>query len=436
MTTHITKQRGFWYYNRKVPLDLQDLDPRRLIQQSTKIRVADDPKGTRASRVAMRLDQVHDDYWRDLGAGRVTQARQRLNDAIRRSRMLGFDYAPTREIAAGALDSIMARLETLERRGLIDSDEAQTALLGDAPPATMTVWQMWDEYESHERANNRKKSADQMRKWTNTRKRAVTNFVAVIGGDRDVMQIKRADAVRFHDWWKNRILEDDYDPSSANADISVMRKMFKVVGSRHQLQFDPIFTELRFKPTKGKRPAFKPEFVRDTILRSAALHRLNAEARRALYVLAETGLRVAEVANLDGRTIHLDGDVPHVSIEPLDRELKTASSVRQIPLTGMALKAMQKQPKGFPSYRDSDNLSATLNKFLDVNGLLPSEKHSLYSLRHCFKDRLRAINPGDELTDMLMGHAIDKPDYGSGFSLQQKQEVLQRISFGILPSIV
>src|ERR1700676_3516956 len=39
--------------------------------------------------------------------------------------------------------------------------------------------------------------------------------------------------------------------------------------------------------------------------------------------------------------------------------------------------------QGFPRYRDkSSSLSATVNKFLRVNGFRPTKDHSVYSLRH------------------------------------------------------
>jgi hypothetical protein len=39
---------------------------------------------------------------------------------------------------------------------------------------------------------------------------------------------------------------------------------------------------------------------------------------------------------------------------------------------------------------EAAGLSALVNKFLGDNGLRPSKDHSVYSLRHSFKDRLVA----------------------------------------------
>ena len=87
-------------------------------------------------------------------------------------------------------------------------------------------------------------------------------------------------------------------------------------------------------------------------------------------------------------------------------------------------------PQGFPRYRDkASNLSATVNKYLQENGLRPTEDHSLYSLRHSFKDRLIAAEAPDSMIDSLMGHKSYKPKYGRGPSLELKLKYLQRIAF-------
>jgi integrase len=91
---------------------------------------------------------------------------------------------------------------------------------------------------------------------------------------------------------------------------------------------------------------------------------------------------------------------------------------------------MKLRPQGFPRYRDkSSSLSATVNKFLSVNGLRPTKDHSVYSLRHSFKDRLVAAEAPDSLIDSLMGHKTYKPKYGKGPSLELKLKYLQQIAF-------
>jgi integrase len=74
-------------------------------------------------------------------------------------------------------------------------------------------------------------------------------------------------------------------------------------------------------------------------------------------------------------------------------------------------------------------LSATLNKYLWENDLRPTQDHTVYSLRHSFKDRLIAVEAPDSLIDSLMGHKTYKPRYGRGPSLELKLKFLEQIAF-------
>ena len=99
-----------------------------------------------------------------------------------------------------------------------------------------------------------------------------------------------------------------------------------------------------------------------------------------------------------------------------------------MPLVGQALEVMQEFPAGFTRYRESpDSLSATVNKALGAAGLRPTPGHTLYSLRHTFKDRLIALEAPPRVQDALMGHAVGEIEYGSGPSLEQRASWLKRV---------
>jgi integrase len=184
----------------------------------------------------------------------------------------------------------------------------------------------------------------------------------------------------------------------------------------------------------ASRMPFETEFIQEKLLATGALDDLNEDARYVLYVVSETGMRPSEVVNLQEDAIRLDTKIPYVKIQPDGRKLKTEDSEREIPLVGVALAAMTLRPKRFPRYRDkSSSLSATVNKFLRVNGLRPTKDHSVYSLRHSFKDRLVAVGAPDSLINSLMGHKTYKPKYGKGPSLELKLKYLQQIAFKARP---
>lgn len=150
-----------------------------------------------------------------------------------------------------------------------------------------------------------------------------------------------------------------------------MREYFKYIGEESRQ--NP-FRNLSFKETvKAEVPPFENDWVRSKILVPGALDGIKDQARLIVYALFETGCRPSELANLREEDIFLDADAPYISIRPRrGREIKTASSIRDIPLVGVSLDAMKRAPKGFPHYRDrNDLLSQSLMSTFRKRGLLP-----------------------------------------------------------------
>lgn len=227
------------------------------------------------------------------------------------------------------------------------------------------------------------------------------------------------------------MIEETAEAKTANKDIGQLSRMLKEMNIRRRLNIPDIFKGLRLKgEIERPRVPYESDFIQSRILAAGALDGLNEDARLVLCVVADTGLRPSEVVNLQEDAIVLNTSIPYVKIVPDGRRLKTEDSRREIPLVGAALAAMRKRPEGFPRYRDkSSNLSATLNKYLLENDLRPTKNHTVYSLRHSFKDRLIAAEAPDSLIDSLMGHKTYKPKYGKGPSLELRLKYLQQIAF-------
>ncbi|MEM9763945.1 MAG: tyrosine-type recombinase/integrase, partial [Pseudomonadota bacterium] len=148
------------------------------------------------------------------------------------------------------------------------------------------------------------------------------------------------------------------------------------------------------------------------------------------YALVETGCRPSEIANLEADDIRLDCDVPHIRIRPgKAREIKTRSSIRDIPLVGVSLGAFKEAPHGFSRYRDKpDLLSATLLKAFRARELFPSDDHVIYSFRHSFEKRMLEAGIDYGLRCILMGHRNTRPSYGDGGSLEYRRTELLKIA--------
>lgn len=285
------------------------------------------------------------------------------------------------------------------------------------------------EYEDLTKNEVRDFSSNQHRIWRNGKVRAVERFIKVVG-DKPINEIKIDDGLDYVDWWNSRVASDRIEAKTANKDIGQLSRMMKEMSNRRRLDLPDIFKGLRLKGEKQRsRVPYETSFIQQNLFRKGALDGLNIDARLILYVVADTGLRPSEVVNLQKDAIYLNGKIPYVKILPAGRRLKTADSEREVPLVGAALAAMKKRPAGFARYRDkSSSLSATLNKYLMGHDLRPTKGHTVYSLRHSFKDRLVAAEAPDSLIDSLMGHKTYKPKYGKGPPLELKFKYLQQIA--------
>jgi hypothetical protein len=81
--SHLTKRGSFWRFARRVPKQYAALDERGIVQQSTKIRVADDPSAIRGGRIARALNEALEKYWRDLSSGGNPEQAARQYEAER-----------------------------------------------------------------------------------------------------------------------------------------------------------------------------------------------------------------------------------------------------------------------------------------------------------------------------------------------------------------
>ena len=291
------------------------------------------------------------------------------------------------------------------------------------------------------------KSEKQREQWKKVKKLAVTSFIAVVG-DLAMVDITRDHARQLYQHWVKRLAPTDGSKKKSASlgkrrmgDMRILyEEYFKHLGDiDRQNPFDGLTFSEKFKRS---RPPFPIEWVRDKIFKPGTLAGMNAEARGIVLVLSETGARGGEICNLHNDVIKLGDAVPHILVEPrLDpedpREIKTVSSIRRIPLVGVALEVMKKFPNGFPSYKENENnFSSAAGKFFRENKLFPTKKHVIYSLRHTFEDRMKEARIDDELRNILMGHTVDRPKYGSGGSLKLYQEEMMKIVFPFDPAII
>jgi integrase len=396
-------------------------------------------------------ERADNEYWASLIVGDDSSAAiHRYKAAVARAVALGFTYRSAADILHEPLESRLSRIEAAKSN--IKDSIAIDAALGLADETDQKISEAINFYiNTIARADIRGKSKEQKRIWENVKRAPVTAFIDVVS-DKPIAEITREDAQKFYNFWLNRIAPENGKPTHsanmANKHMDGLRVLFRE-WHKHQGRSDVKnpFDGLRFKESKAqqkkhKRPPFSTKWIETKFLQYGKLAKLNREARGVLLAMVETGCRLSEICNLTADNIVLSGDVPHIKIEPSfdpdePREIKTDSSIRMVPLVGVSLAVMKKHKKGFSRYRDrGSSLSSTLNKFLRENELLETPKHKVYSLRHSFEDRMKNGGLDSELRMMLMGHSIDRPDYGEGGSLEWKQKELAKIALPFDPKIV
>lgn len=279
------------------------------------------------------------------------------------------------------------------------------------------------------------KSEQQRRQWREPFARGVRNFVHVIS-DKPIGTITRSDATKFYGWWlerlKPKIGAKTLSGATANRDIWALRKFFR---EYHEYFGEKIgsnpFAKLSFKQAPSTpAPVIANDWVRSRLLVPGAFDQMSDEFRYLIFTMIETGARTSEIIHLQEEDIVLNTDFPFIRIRPSkNRELKTTTSQRDIPLVGVALEAMRRQREGFPyCCANSAHLSGYLLRGLRDAELLPSKEHRIYSFRHSFEKRMLEAGLDYEFRCRMMGHSLPRPNYGDGGSMEFRQSQLLKIA--------
>ena len=156
-----------------------------------------------------------------------------------------------------------------------------------------------------------------------------------------------------------------------------------------------------------------------------------------LLVAALTGARTEELATAPATLIRL-GDVHCLDLRGVGR--KTSAAPRLVPLlpdlvqAGLLEWANEQLAAGYtllqpgPTQRSAAGWSKRLNRYISKT-IAEDPDLVLYSLRHGFRQMLRAAMIGDELADKIFGHATGKvgAGYGRDLSVQEAALYVERV---------
>ena len=261
---------------------------------------------------------------------------------------------------------------------------------------------------------------------------ALSTFIS-LAGDRDVGEYTRQDAKLFVHYLEMK----GNKTATIRRRINSLSAIMNYAYSELDLDKRNPFTRL-FICNEGddvfKRGTFTQEQLKlgyDKALASGSTVKL------LMPLLGETGCRLAEIVGLRLDDIDLENGLIHIRPNSA-RRLKNKISERVVPLVGYAKLAMEQALVQaddqwlFPQYIKSGHCYAThasnaVNKWLkrDFGGL------TAHSLRHTFRDRLRAAEVPLEIIDQLGGWSSVSSNgskYGKGYFKEHIGQHMQKVA--------
>lgn len=166
-----------------------------------------------------------------------------------------------------------------------------------------------------------------------------------------------------------------------------------------------------------------------------------------------TGMRLGEIVQLTASDVRDESGVIYIDVNKDEDEsgksLKTATSKRRIPVHSemvrigfldhvAEIRSKAQTARLFPEIKKgangyySHNISKYLGRFFKAVGV-KTERNSFHSLRHNFADALREAEVEDSHIQALLGHS-DKSTtaiYGSGVPLKVLAKDIQRVSYDL-----
>ena len=384
---HTYIRDGVYYFERRVPKDLHFAYKKPKIVMSLKTKEL-----AHAERAAAFLTQSLDEHWLKLRIDAF-----RVSDQLLWDKLIAHQADTEQPIPSGMT--------------VLDASELYVKLKGNGRPNTFAA------------AANR----------------SAIYFEKAVGR-KTIEQIRRSDAVSF----RNYLVAQGLAGSSVLRIFGTLRAILSTAFSEAGLETQNPLSGLFIDGQQGTTKR-KPVPLEALQLLQIKCTETDDTTKLLLAIISDTGMRLGEAVGLRKSDVDLDIDCPMVSIVPhAQRRLKTRESERVVPLVGIALTAARILLKQntqsqflFPTYNKSDrsnanSASATLNKWMRSNGF---ENYTVHSLRHSFRDRLRAVECPNEVANQLGGWANPGTgsQYGDGYPLPVLQHWMNAIVQPIKP---
>lgn len=416
---HLWKRGNTYWFRMRTPLKYQRVCDQPYLTQSLKT----DSKIEAGSLAVLVKKQLVAELDARLAGQAPTQTREAYQATLALAKTHNVKLKTMEDLVAGPVNDVIERIERLQNL----DPKAATALfgvqLGNIKIPTTTITELAAIMSDLRPDDVATKNERQVRVWKAKWLRAAESFVEAVKEDKPVKDITQQDAFDVRRLWTSKLSGDAKITSDyANKHLGYLRQMIDAFYSDTQIDhylnvFDDIKIEQKpvheRKKKDSRKLEFTPKWIQENIINFDKLNGLNEEARDIIIICAETGCRESEIFDLPESSIILNSSIPHIKVQVEDgigqkRDVKTAASIRDVPLVGAALEAMKRHPQGFPRYRGNANYYNTAQKFFRTNNLLPSDDHTLGGLRHSYESRMRRAGIDNEERAFMMGHSLKK----------------------------
>ena len=425
MADYLVRRGGMWRFVRRVPKEYAALDPRGIIQHSTKVRIIDDPRGARARRVADGLNEALESYWRSLAESDHAQALADYEAARNAARKLRISE-PIADAAQRTIAELLDRIEKLEGK-LRDDRHAVIAVVDAAVKPGITFKQCAESYiEAHKPGWSSPRHAGEWEKTLATYAYPIIGSMTVdkIGGNGDgtalilkvlqpIWHTKTETATRIRgrielvlDWAKARGYRDGENPARWKGHLD------KLLPARSKV-----------KPVKH-HAALK--YADMPVLMQKLRERPNMTARALEFVIL-TAARTSEALQARRSEFDLKARMWTVPAERMK-----AGKEHRVPLCDAAVKIIKAMPDGeflFASSRTGRPLTqSALIKALYSAGI-NGECVTTHGFRSTFRDwAAETTSYPNEMLELALAHTIsDKVEaaYRRGDMLAKRHALMR-----------
>jgi integrase len=426
MSDRLVRRGGFWHFVRRVPLEFAELDRRVIVQESTGIRVADDPRSIRAKPAAQRINKELERYWRQLASGvEAGDAAKDYHAAKVAAR--GMNIAPPiDDPAQRTIAELLERIRRLEDLNRVGDRPSVLAVYDAAPSPSLTFRECAEQYiEAHKPSWSNPKHAAQ---WSATLK----TYAYPIIGDEAVSKMTNSTGTDL----VMKVLEPVWYTKTETANrvrgrIETILDWAKVRGyrdgdnpARWRGHLDKLL------PARGKIAPVKHHAAMPFPALPSFMTRLKQQegtAAKALAFTVLTAARTSEVLLMKRSEIDVSG---RMWIVPAER--MKGRREHRVALCDAALKIIKSQPvKGdgylFPGAKNGKPLSnMAMLKLLERMGI--SDQVTTHGFRSTFRDwGAEATNYPNELLEMAIAHRVSdavEAAYRRGDLLQKRHALM------------